>query len=713
MNNCYTLKEIADWQLKQNGEVTLPSVQRGFVWKPYQIENLWDSILRGYPIGSFLLSENENGTYDLMDGQQRATAIFFGYFNPFTQRDETSAWSIKGELPVVWLDVCPKNKPRTSEYLVRVVTRSHPWGYQEIDNATKLSQGHRRDALALFRRHPDNRVVGYTQFKNTTVFPYAAAMPIPLSFLLESSGSEALIQKVQNCLPDYFKTLHGGFQNKEEALDRLSGIRQQLDMFISKIGLATKCCSIHCNTVKKEVLMNEIEETPTLFIRINSAGTNLSGDDLVYSAYKSIFPEAKNLVEKSREVLSFVAPTQIIALAIRIAWSETHGNEHTKKLGVKQFQGLRRDVQFMETLNSLVRETEGVFKPAIDILLSRDILSGGGLPPVLVKQFVGKSQDLFYAFVYWLRQHKGDPVDAGLKLRMLAKLLALSWFGDKKYVEENWQKLIDNNFWGNPLIKHPVDLSPSKIFDSKWEDLSDYQRRWRKVACERRDLVLFAQRDFINAEFGDFNQMESLEDSNAPWDIDHIYPKDWVSKKHNVPQSIKNWVWTNGNLRAISLEQNRSESDHISPAGRLCDEAQRKNAFVFENDWKFWMKIKGKTNDGELVENAIKTRTKNIYTRFWDDLKLIDIFPPMPLDTPSDHPILGTWEYDAHGKNYTRTFDASNVCELRENGKVLWRKSYYIRNDKTIVAEGLLHVINSDGTLSIEDLYTAKKQRNK
>jgi uncharacterized protein with ParB-like and HNH nuclease domain len=105
MNEKFTLREIAAWQLKaKESEVKLPSVQRGFVWKSQQVENLWDSILREYPIGSFLLQKT-NDAYFLMDGQQRATSIFLGFFNPYTKTDETKAWSINGELPVIWIDI--------------------------------------------------------------------------------------------------------------------------------------------------------------------------------------------------------------------------------------------------------------------------------------------------------------------------------------------------------------------------------------------------------------------------------------------------------------------------------------------------------------------------------------------------------------------------------------------------------------------------------
>jgi uncharacterized protein with ParB-like and HNH nuclease domain len=38
----------------------LPAIQREFVWDTYQIERLFDSIMRDYPISSFLFWEVEN-----------------------------------------------------------------------------------------------------------------------------------------------------------------------------------------------------------------------------------------------------------------------------------------------------------------------------------------------------------------------------------------------------------------------------------------------------------------------------------------------------------------------------------------------------------------------------------------------------------------------------------------------------------------------------
>ena len=94
----YTLNDIASWQLEhEKSNVELPALQRGFVWKVNQIESLWDSLLRGFPIGSFLLSKSEDDKLFLLDGQQRATSIAIGHYDPWQMADSLNSkfWSLK------------------------------------------------------------------------------------------------------------------------------------------------------------------------------------------------------------------------------------------------------------------------------------------------------------------------------------------------------------------------------------------------------------------------------------------------------------------------------------------------------------------------------------------------------------------------------------------------------------------------------------------
>ena len=53
----YRSETIAVAIERMNRQYFLPAIQREFVWKPEQIVQLFDSIMRGYPISSFLFWE--------------------------------------------------------------------------------------------------------------------------------------------------------------------------------------------------------------------------------------------------------------------------------------------------------------------------------------------------------------------------------------------------------------------------------------------------------------------------------------------------------------------------------------------------------------------------------------------------------------------------------------------------------------------------------
>lgn len=446
-----TLHDIANWQLEtEHSIVELPSVQRGFVWKPKQIEDLWDSLFRGYPIGSFLFSKTGKKLY-LMDGQQRATSIFLGYFNPFDYHDETKAWSIKGELPVVWIDIKPQNKPENSRYLVRLTTQSHPWGYQANFNDRKLSVSDRRNALNLFRLHQDN-IKGYTSFKNSTVFPYDCCYPLPISFLIESKNVDEVIERVETYLPDYISTKHGNFNNKKDFITLLNSELHQELLDIFETVKSIDKVNIKSNIIENNVLNEENDtENPTLFVRINSAGTTLTGDNLIYSIYKSIFPTAQTLIENIG--VNFITPTQVLSLTTRIVASNLEGDKYIKKINVRDFQRRIKDDDFKVKLSTIIesKQIEQLFDDAISILSCKhNSLFDGEIPPVIVKQFIKKNQELFLFFIYWLYLHNVN-LDDKTKLKITAKLFSFAWFDFGNYKRLWNEKISNDNFWNEPL----------------------------------------------------------------------------------------------------------------------------------------------------------------------------------------------------------------------------------------------------------------------
>uniref|UniRef100_UPI0040292C87 DUF262 domain-containing protein n=1 Tax=Candidatus Scatousia sp. TaxID=3085663 RepID=UPI0040292C87 len=66
-----------------SGEISIPEIQRPFVWKPKNVRDLIDSLYNGYPTGYLIIWQNPTvrlkdgreagGTKILIDGQQRVT----------------------------------------------------------------------------------------------------------------------------------------------------------------------------------------------------------------------------------------------------------------------------------------------------------------------------------------------------------------------------------------------------------------------------------------------------------------------------------------------------------------------------------------------------------------------------------------------------------------------------------------------------------------
>lgn len=109
----------------QTGDLVLPAIQREFIWEESQIVRLFDSILRGYPIGSFLswnvsaptatdfrfygfiknYHEKDNqycpvldipddrAVIAVLDGQQRLTALNVGLRGSYAARVRGGWWA--------------------------------------------------------------------------------------------------------------------------------------------------------------------------------------------------------------------------------------------------------------------------------------------------------------------------------------------------------------------------------------------------------------------------------------------------------------------------------------------------------------------------------------------------------------------------------------------------------------------------------------------
>lgn len=659
------LRDIRDW-LSEDSKVELPAMQRGFVWKPSQIENIWDSVFREFPMGSFLLTSTGENLM-LIDGQQRATSLALGYYNPW-EMDVHRLGNVKN-LPVIWMDVSPISVTENSEYVFRVVTRSHPWGYQLVNNWKVLSIPDRRSSASQLKECYN--VEMYTKLTPSQRLPYDAHLPIPLCFLLSAleitdnytDWKKEVLLKCQAIPVNY----HPKHLPKEE-LYHSALESSDLSSIYERIVYLDKNYIIPALTVDNKLILrsgDNAQVNPTLFVRLNSGGTQLEGEELIYSIYKAVCPSTKKLVESIAS--NIIKPSKIIALASRLVLSNLSNNRFYNSISLAQFQKEIAKDEFKGALESLIgEEVDSSLRYLVD--KSIDILRyDETIPDTIIKKFIKDSPDGFLLLLNWLQKNPDKALTPELKAQVCSRLYTNYWFGDLNYIVRIlWSDSARDDFWSLPyhnddylaqrhlvspdaleefLLKkseNGVDLSISPE-DSVWQEWTSFDPKPKTLSEEdyivrmkggwsnflwrllnNKYLILLAQREYINRTFKDYNQVDDLEDTERPWDWDHIYPESWVYYQQNIDDRTRYWEWRIGNFRAMSLTQNRSENDNYSPAERFA--TAEDDYFIKENDLLYWKQLTAdhkyiKKSDPEYVmihAKAIIIRSVNIYRNLYN-----------------------------------------------------------------------------------------------
>ncbi len=645
----YSLKVISLWIT--NREITLPKLQRGFVWKPKQIEALWDSILRGYPIGALMTTDKK----ELLDGQQRCTSIALGFINPFEKQDIKSFLSLKNYFPNIWIDLKPSKKTQTQQFVIRVVNKSHPWGYQLQDNSKSLPMSDRRNAIEFFKlKQPD--AAQYIDFLQENINPWDAFFPIPLSFLLSASieNEEKFISELKDKIQLLkIKTKYSGNQevnfndlNDNDLKSFFKAAKKANELILPEITVTSELLIEDSSSDKESEQAND----PTLFVRLNSSGTAISGEELIYSIYKSMFPKSKETVENI--AADYLSPARVINLVSRIIEVEVKKSQNLPKpFNPNKFRIELKNIDFKEKLNLFIegKKPKELFQRAIDILKN----GNNDFPPAILKQFVTSNINLFLVLLLYIKK-QGNSLD----LDVASIYVHILWFNkDKnKTIESLFRKLLnENKTWKEAADELETEklllslLEPTRVteileycsenlkpWDKEFENLkntfSDYAEffdngTWKEFVVKIRDnksMLLYAQREYLQTKFKEYNQFENLDDTNRPWDWDHIYPESWVKNLKQISNFVKNWFNTNGNFRALSYDDNRSENNHFSPKKRFEKDQNIKDSFVSESNLKYWknLQVKGiKHGDNENIKiflHAVTGRTTDIYKEWYN-----------------------------------------------------------------------------------------------
>jgi hypothetical protein len=124
-----------------------------------------------------------------------------------------------------------------------------------------------------------------------------------------------------------------------------------------------------------------------------------------------------------------------------------------------------------------------------------------------------------------------------------------------------------------------------------WHDFYCRLTWWGNA--EAREMLLFAQRVFINSRFTMYDpaREEMWEEHNRPWDYDHIIPQNWIKERGRPRAEYRDycdhWLYRIGNVAAIPFEDNRSKGDREAYAFY----EQNAKELLFYDDFKELSKL--------------------------------------------------------------------------------------------------------------------------
>jgi len=684
--------DLGNWEKELQGNLNsnvcykevlggIPSLQRGLVWKANQIELLWDSILRGFPIGSLTGMEipehnphvkqhvrihgerlSDKATHYILDGQQRAHAVALAFYDPM-EDDKCHDKSKKEQFEkrsYLWIDLgYQKKENQKRSYLFRLVTPSHPWGFSKSGDST-LPHSKIVKHMEGIDTATDQRLYAYQSF------PAEATFPVPLAWVIEFAFDN-------EC--NHFVSFWN--QKKEEFYEH--------PYFKKYNSITNETIENHTKTIIESIdklrdyriafllLQTEhIEDMQELFERLNRNGTQVSELELFYSAFKAYFPGIESNIEGvSNELM--IHEAYVCVSAFRLLLHKKIGkfiaNEPSSKTVISNKLDNNEITDFFE--NEFIELKNKVLSL---VMQSEDDI---GLPKAALTYIVKDSRIVLY-LLFWIASEKPALFEQ-CRRALIALIMIIDTFGVKKdlavkiiisYLSQSKEAVdcdclkgvvsqlydLEKGAKGIEKIYSPEELEnilvipdnkeKAKTINSLWDYvlLSVEQRFLEDMQKEReRDqlwgfvnrihnlrhadtILLYAQRKYYYRKFGTYADFSYFwQAHNRPWDYDHILPKSvlYWQKGIEFKSFADPWLWNIGNYRILHFSDNRSRQD--SPLG---ENEKLEDLFLLpkeKNEYNAFLLKTSDFNDFEKAKRfveASKNRLIEIYRKWWEGLEV-------------------------------------------------------------------------------------------
>lgn len=589
-----SLQTIASWQIASEPNDTeihaeIPTFQRGLVWNPAQIEVLWDSLLRGIPIGAISLIPKEGAErysqtatknqrsegYFILDGQQRCNAITLG-FREFNGEDKN---------PILWIDLLPSKeilKRSNRKFFFYVTTPARPWGYSISDSngenkSGKIPPNAYREALKHIKFDSNNAT------KKPAVedlWPVEATLPVPFAVFRKfvKSGEDKFLDYIGKNKKELKLDGVGWY---DSLLEKQKGMpvedlnskiitikeayRKALEMPVMALVAPSALASGPAEQSHDINTDEDDSEIAVYFARLNKGGTPPSQEDLNYSILKSINPilgriEKYESYEKSGMPMHPSRMAHIAMLAYKS--KKSTDKKISRNITRRDAYSLGRDKGFEDFICG---GSECGFEKSL-VRIDQWLLQSDDFPKGLLSMMrtaIARRNVNLFLFLVLLASNINSAALALNQYQIVALVTMLAWFGDDNRLDYN--ELYHNLRSGEDVelavkkwlflqVEHgalhvPPPLSVMdnliktvSLTEGSRGNMDEVHQAWNPVSYEDalnqmwywdgdtgRNIVLYACRKYMRKTFGEYDPANVVWNEDArPWDYDHIIPSKWL-----------------------------------------------------------------------------------------------------------------------------------------------------------------------------------------
>lgn len=269
-----TLQEVRN-NIQSNTYV-LPAIQRDFIWEPEKIECLFDSIMSGYPIGTFLLWK--------MNTQQKDNYRFYK-FNDKYKRGEHQDIITSPLTPANQYAVLDGQQRLTSISIALAGSYTYSrWG-RALPKERKLyfnllENKDKQDVKYEFKFLAEAEIIN-----NKTHYWYLVNDILKRDLWPDGMASAYVV---------YEQIIAKTAEQDENLKDAL---RSQKTEIITKLSRLYQKIMMENIIVISETDTDNEDDILDIFVRLNSQGKILKGTDLIFSKIVGIWKEARENIE--------------------------------------------------------------------------------------------------------------------------------------------------------------------------------------------------------------------------------------------------------------------------------------------------------------------------------------------------------------------------------------------------------------------------------